>query len=104
MSSLPNGTQKDSRVDDLLYTIGELYMRLYRFSKKDRDINAARATYLTLVKNSQAVADDAVFMTGELYLNHRIRVTYVEFDKVLRKYPQGDMAAKARARVNELIS
>ena len=74
--------------------------------RRDRDINAAIETYLTLVKKfpRSRLADDAVFMTGELYLNHKNNkeAAYVEFDKVLRKYPQGDMAAKARARVNEL--
>ncbi|MBF8250985.1 MAG: N-acetylmuramoyl-L-alanine amidase [Deltaproteobacteria bacterium] len=97
---------KDSRIDDSLYTIGELYTGLYRFSKKKQDINAAIEIYRTLVKKfpRSRLADDAVFMTGELYLNHKNNkeAAYIEFDKVLRKYPQGDMAAKARARVNDL--
>lgn len=97
---------KDSRVDDSLYAIGELYTGLYRFSKKKQDINAAIETYRTLVKKfpGSRLADDAVFMTGEIYLNHKNNkeAAYIEFDKVLRKYPQGDMAAKAMARVKEL--
>lgn len=96
----------DSRVDDSLYTIGELYTGLYRQSKMNKDINAAIESYLTLVKKfpGSRLADDAVFETGEIYLNHKKNkeAAYIEFDKVLRKYPQGDMAAKARARVNEL--
>ncbi|MEK7851637.1 MAG: AMIN domain-containing protein, partial [Deltaproteobacteria bacterium] len=97
---------KDSRVDDSLYTIGELYTGLYSQSKINQDINAAIETYVTLVKKfpRSRLADDAVFETGEIYLNHKSNkeAAYIEFDKVLRKYPQGDMAAKARARVNEL--
>lgn len=97
---------KDSRVDDSLYTIGELYTGLYRQSKINQDINAAIETYVTLVKKfpRSRLADDAVFETGEIYLNHKSNkeAAYIEFDKVLRKYPQGDMAAKAKARVNEL--
>jgi len=97
---------KDSRVDDSLYAIGELYTGLYRFSKKKQDINAAIETYRTLVKKfpGSRLADDAVFMTGELYLNHKNNkeAAYIEFDKVGRKYPQGDMVAKAKARVNDL--
>ena len=97
---------KDSRVDYSLYKIGELYTGLYRFSKKKQDINAAIETYRTLVKKfpRSRLADDAVFMTGEIYLNHKNNkeAAYIEFDKVGRKYPQGDMAAKAKARVNDL--
>jgi len=97
---------KDRRVDYSLYKIGELYTGLYRFSKKKQDINAAIETYRTLVKKfpRSRFADDAVFMTGEIYLNHKNNkeAAYIEFDKVLRKYPQGDMVAKAKARVNDL--
>ena len=97
---------KDIRVDYSLYKIGELYTGLYRFSKKKQDINAAIETYRTLVKKfpRSRLADDAVFMTGEIYLNHKNNkeAAYIEFDKVLRKYPQGDMVAKAKARVNDL--
>ena len=97
---------KDSRVDDSFYAIGELYTGLYRYSKKKQDINAAIETYRTLVKKfpGSRLADDAVFMTGEIYLNHKNNkeAAYIEFDKVGRKYPQGDMVAKAKARVNDL--
>lgn len=96
----------DSRVDDSLFTIGELYTGLYSFSKKSQDVNSAIEAYRNLVKKfpSSRLADDAIFMTGEIYLGHKNNkeAAYVEFSKVLRKYPKGDMAANAGVKVSEL--
>ncbi|MEK7850780.1 MAG: AMIN domain-containing protein, partial [Deltaproteobacteria bacterium] len=96
---------KDGRTDDVLLLMGDLYAKLYGVSKRGEDINAAIESYRTLVKKfpKSPVADDAVFKTGELYLNKGNKeAAYIEFDKVLRKYPKGDMAPKAAALVKKL--
>lgn len=101
-----NKYPKDSRGDDALLTLGELYTGIYGSSGNGEDINAAIEAYNTLVRKrpKSRLADDAVFRTGEIYLNHKKNreAAYVEFDKVLRRYPKGDMAAKAAAMVKEL--
>lgn len=97
---------KDSRVAAAMLTVGELYERLYESSKKNEDINEAIETYRTLAKKfpKSPLADDAVFRTGEIYLKYKKNreAAYIEFDKVLRKYPKGNMAANAAGRVKEL--
>lgn len=96
---------KDGRTDDVLLLVGDLYARLYGVSKRGEDINAAIESYRTLVKRfpRSPSADDAVFKTGELYLNKgKKEAAYIEFDKVLRKYPKGDMAPKAATLVKKL--
>lgn len=97
---------KDSRVAGAMLTVGELYERLYERSKKNEDLNEAIETYRTLAKKfpKSPLADDAVFRTGEIYLKHKKNreAAYIEFDKVVRKYPRGNMAAKAGGRVKEL--
>ncbi|MDO8445856.1 MAG: N-acetylmuramoyl-L-alanine amidase [Deltaproteobacteria bacterium] len=97
---------KDSRVAGAMLTVGELYERLYECSNNNEDINAAIESYRTLVKKfpKSPLADDAVFRTGEIYLKHKKNreAAYIEFDKVLRKYPKGNMAAKAAGRVKVL--
>ncbi len=97
---------KDSRVAGAMLTVGELYERLYERSKKSEDINEAIETYRTLAKKfpKSPLADDAVFRTGEIYLKYKKNreAAYIEFDKVMRKYPKGNMAAKAAGRVKEL--
>lgn len=97
---------KDSRVDGALMSVGELYAGLYGTSKKSQDINAAIEAYRTLAKKfpKSPLADDAVFRTGEIYLRYKDNkeAAYIEYNKVLRKYPKGDMAPKAAAMVKEL--
>ncbi len=97
---------KDSRVSGAMLTVGELYERLYERSMKNEDINEAIETYRVLAKKfpKSPLADDAVFRTGEIYLKYKKNreAAYIEFDKVLRKYPKGNMAAKAAGRVKEL--
>lgn len=96
---------RDARVDGALLTIGELYEKVYEISKKTEDINSSIEAYRTLAKKypRSPLADDAVFKTGEIYLHKENReAAYIEFNKVLRKYPKGNMAAKASVRVKEL--
>lgn len=101
MGSYPN----DSRVDRALLAVGELYEGMYATSKKGEDVNAAIEAYRTLVKKfpKSSLAGDAVFRTGEIYLNKENKeAAYIEFGKVLRKYPKSNMAARAALRVKEL--
>ncbi len=96
---------KDTRVVGCLISLGELYERLYEISNKAEDINSAVEAYRTLVKKhpKSPLADDAIYRTGEIYLHkENSEAAYIEFNKVLRKYPKGNMAAKASARVKEL--
>lgn len=97
---------RDPRVAGAMLTVGELYERLYENSGNNEDINAAIETYRTLARKfpKSPLADDAVFRTGEVYLKYKKNreSAYIEFDKVLRKYPKGNMAAKASARVKGL--
>lgn len=96
---------KDPRVAGSLVSLGELYERLYDISDKVEDINLAVEAYRTLVKKHprSPLADDAIYRTGEIYLHRESsEAAYIEYNKVLRKYPKGNMAAKAFARVKEL--
>jgi N-acetylmuramoyl-L-alanine amidase len=97
---------KDGRADDALLAVGDLYEGLHGISKRSEDINSAIDAYRTLAKKfpKSPLADDAIFKTGEIYLNlkRNREAAYIEFDKIMRRYPKGNMAAKAAALVKEL--
>lgn len=97
---------RDPRVAGAMLTVGDLYESYYDCSKKSEGLNKAIETYSKLAKKfpKNPLADDAVFKTGEIYLKYKKNqeAAYIEFDKVIRKYPKGNMAAKAAGRIKEM--
>ena len=89
-----------------LFKAADLYSRLYRYSGQTRDIDQSIALFRKVVASykSHSLADDAQFRIGEIYYRQKKDKShaYVEFLKVDIKFPEGDMRAKARKRLEKL--
>lgn len=86
--------------DDAWFMVGQLYQELYQYSLLRDDLKRAIESYREVVKNFPAsnLADDAQFRIGEIY---RARLednsqAYLEYSRVIDKFPEGDQTAKAR--------
>jgi N-acetylmuramoyl-L-alanine amidase len=89
-----------------LFKAADLYSRLYRYSGQAQDLDKSIELFRKVVESykSNSLADDAQFRIGEIYYRQKKEKpqAYVEFLKVDIKFPDGDMRAKARARVEKL--
>ena len=88
------------------YLIGRLYSDMWEVSRISDDVDSAIAAYrlVTTQYSSSRLADDAQYAIGELFLERkgdRSRA-YVEFERVVTLFPNGDMASKAKKRLEEL--
>jgi len=82
-----------------IYHCANLYLGLYGYSGKKRDLNYALTLYRWLVERypHHRLADDAQFKIGWIFYKykHDLKKAYIEFLKVEIKYPHGDMKKKA---------
>ena len=91
-----------------LYQAADLYTRLYKYSYKSEDLDAAISLYRKLVAEygSHFLADDAQYRIGEIY--YRIKKdpsqAYVEFLKVDVRFPKGDMRPRAKKKLDQLAA
>jgi N-acetylmuramoyl-L-alanine amidase len=86
--------------DDAWFMVGQLYQELYQYSLLRDDLKRAIESYREVVKNfpTSNLADDAQFRIGEIY---RARLednsqAYLEYSRVIDKFPEGDQTARAR--------
>ncbi len=89
-----------------LYGAGELWAYLYRYSKRDSDLEKAISLYRELVEKykDHRLADDAQYRLGEIYYEYKRdpMQAYVEFLKVDVKFPNGDARIKASKMMEKL--
>ncbi len=89
-----------------LYQAADLYLRLYKYSHKSKDLNAAIGLYEKLVAEHEGhlLADDAQYKIGEIYytIKNDPSQAYVEFLKVDVRFPKGDMRPKAKQMLDKL--
>jgi N-acetylmuramoyl-L-alanine amidase len=89
-----------------LYRSGGLYVGLYKYSGRSKDLDEAISIYRQLVDGykDHSLADDAQYRIGDIYKSYKKDYTqaYVEFLKVDIKFPSGDMKQKARKMLDEL--
>jgi N-acetylmuramoyl-L-alanine amidase len=83
-----------------LYQAGDLYTRLYKYSHKTKDLDAAIGLYEKLVAEHEDhfLADDAQYKIGEIYytIKNDPSQAYVEFLKVDVRFPEGRYAAQSQ--------
>ena len=91
-----------------LYKAADLYKRLYKYSGKSKDLDAAIALYAKLVAEhgDHFLADDAQYRIGEIYYRTKNDPSqaYVEFLKVDVRFPEGDMRPRAKKMLDKLAS
>jgi len=89
-----------------LYKGAKLQENLFGYSGKLQDLDAAVELYRGVVNEhpNHRVADDAQYRIGEIYYHEKNDVTqaYLEFLKVEKKFPKGDMRPKAQQMIENL--
>ncbi len=88
-----------------LFMMARSYRELYGYSRLKKDIYEAIERYQVLVERfpKNRLADDALYALGELYLRHGKKDLALEaWERILKDYPKGDNAAKARRRLKAL--
>lgn len=89
-----------------LYRGAKLQETLFGYSAKPQDLDAAIELYRRVANEHPAhrVADDAQYRIGEIYYREKNDLTqaYLEFLKVEKRFPKGDMRPKAQQMVEKL--
>lgn len=89
-----------------LYYAARLYTGLYKYSKKQGDIDQALLLCKKLAEQytGYRLADDAQYMIGDIYYRYKKDPTraYLEFLKVEIRFPSGDMRPIAQKRLDHL--
>ena len=89
-----------------LYKGAKLQENLFRYSGKPQDLDGALELYRRVVNEypNHRVADDAQYRIGEIVYLEKNDITqaYLEFLKVEKKYPKGDMRPKAQQMLETL--
>lgn len=97
---------RERQADEALYALGKLYERLYGYSWRRSDLDTALSRYREVIKEfpNSRFADDAQYRLGKIYLEYEKDAdrAYVEFLKVVVRFPHGDMKPRAEARLAEL--
>ena len=96
---------KGDKAPESLFMTGKIYQELYFEHKNSPDRENAVTIYRVLATghSDSNLADDALFRTGEIYLfddDTENALTY--FRSVLRWFPDGDMARKAKDTINDV--
>ena len=90
-----------------VFTIGDLYEQLYAISRWDKDLDEALEYYQKTINEFKPdrLTDDALYRQGEIYFNREKYTTaLVFFQTILKKLPHGDVAAKAKVRIDKIRS
>ncbi|MDW7646225.1 MAG: N-acetylmuramoyl-L-alanine amidase [Desulfuromonadales bacterium] len=94
------------RAADSLYMAGKTSEGLYRVSLVAADAREAVAFYddLATLYPESNLADDGLYLSGTILEKTLAEgaQAYLRFARLIERYPQGDMVAKARPRVREL--
>jgi N-acetylmuramoyl-L-alanine amidase len=89
-----------------MFTAGELWTNLSRYSSRSSDLDRAIVLYRDLVERykNHKLADDAQYRLGEIFYRYKkdTKQAYIEFLKVEIKFPDGDIRAEASKRLTEL--
>jgi N-acetylmuramoyl-L-alanine amidase len=89
-----------------LYKGAKLQESLFGYSGKPQDLDGAIELYRRVANEhpNHRAADDAQYRIGEIYYHEKNDITqaYLEFLKVEKKFPKGDMRPKAQQMVEKL--
>ncbi len=89
-----------------LYRGGKLQENLFGYSGKAQDLDGAVELYRRMVNEhpNHRVADDAQYRIGDIFYREKNDITqaYLEFLKVQKKFPKGDMRPKAEQMTEKL--
>ena len=93
------------RADDALFMAGRMRYELYGYSGEKRDLDYAIKNFQRVVKYypKSNLADDALYHIGLCYEKKGWKQSaYKTYDRLLKRYPRGDMAARAKRKLKRL--
>jgi N-acetylmuramoyl-L-alanine amidase len=96
---------ESNQAPDALYMMGKLYEGLSHHSGQATYLSLAISAYqrLTVLYPSNRLADDGQFRIGAIHLKKgQHEQAYVNFAKVEKRFPEGDMVAEARRQLAAL--
>jgi len=96
-----------SKAPDALFNMGNLYRKRYRKSWVKSDLETATETFLDLQKRypKSKLGDDALLHAAEILEElGKKESAYLRYNDIVKKYPKGDMAAKARTKLKYLAA
>lgn len=89
-----------------IYHSAGLYRKLYKYSYLEEDLDNALSLYAKLIDEykDHRLADDAQYYRGEIYYREKNNPTqaYVEFLKLDRNFPSGDMRPRGKEIMDEV--
>lgn len=89
-----------------LYMLGKIFHTMFQQSGKTKDLDQAISAYEELSSRypGNALADDAFFILGTIYLNDKKDPGKAAraFTKIIAIYPEGDMAGSAEEQLLQL--
>ncbi|MEA3334079.1 MAG: N-acetylmuramoyl-L-alanine amidase [Pseudomonadota bacterium] len=98
---------RSKRADDALYLAAGLYSSLHNYSGWSSDLQQAAKRYKMLIKSydQSRLADDALYNLGVIALKLKDKKkARVQWQCLLRDYPESDMRERARTSLNDLSS
>ncbi len=96
---------RSKRADDALYLSAGLYSSLHNYSGWSSDLQQAAKRYKMLLKGYEQsrLADDALYNLGNIALKLKDeKKARLEWQRLLRDFPESDMRARARANLDHL--
>jgi N-acetylmuramoyl-L-alanine amidase len=96
---------ESDRADDALFMMGRLYEGLHSYSGEPTDLSLAISAYLrlTVLYPKSHLADDGQFRIGMIHLKNKdYERAIVNFSKVEKRFPTGDMVDEAREELARL--
>ncbi|MFW5878681.1 MAG: N-acetylmuramoyl-L-alanine amidase [Myxococcota bacterium] len=95
------------KAPDALYNAGRLAWDLYLVSRVRADLRRSIELFDRLAEGypESSLADDAVFLTGRILLEHGGDLTeaYKAFERVVESFPRGDMVDQAKEMLGRLV-
>ena len=95
-----------ARAPAALYNAGQLAWSLYKVSRVAADLRLSRTLFRRLADEypESSLADDGLFLNGRILLEHGgdPKEAYAKFQMVVERFPEGDMAPKAREMLGRL--
>ena len=89
-----------------IYHAANLYLNLYRYSKKKKDLSHALDLFKWLTERypKHRLADDAQYKIAWIFYKykHNLQRAYVEFLKVEIRFPSGDMVPRTKRMLDRL--
>lgn len=88
-----------------IFTVGDLYEKLYVISRRDKDLDGALINYQKTIKEFKPgrLTDDALYRRGNIYFSRKeYKAALDSFEAILKILPKGDVSQKAKLKIKNI--